>query len=157
MKYLAIGMAALFAMTVGLLSVPAYADEGAVPNGLINTLSSAQVQQMRTRGAGNVMSTATSATFDEFDFGFQSQYVTVCYRGGGTANTVAYLQLTPHGDFLGTSAIFIAGDASNPAAVTMTGGGDGTDKSCMTHPWKIRGLTFHTVANGDSTLEVNAF
>jgi len=163
MKKLLLG-AALAAFCFSF-SAPTLADSDI--DGVFQSLNNSAKRQSTERVTGRQMWTgsggATSVTMDVFDFGFKSNFIKLCVEAGATANTPAYFQFGKNQD-VSTSAIFIDGPDStdNPTvyssrAVPITGGGDGTDKSCTTQPWRTTALTMHSVASGTITVDVWAW
>ena len=166
----------LYATVAAVLFAPlALAGENiAPPGGYYAPMEQRQSKASLNRYAGGALSVESptgstgSTTTDRVEFGFLSNFVSVCVQGGIAAATVVYIRFEfdastdNWADRLATtSALYIAGSEGTTGlggpAMVMSGGGDGTNARCLNLPVRARGVTIHNVASATSTLEVNAW
>ena len=163
---------ALFS-SVLFISFAAVASDVAPPGPLFAPLTKDQARKSKRRFAGAVLSaeSVTVSTTDRLAFGFTSNWVSLCLQGGtatATSSIILYFRFEQNAstalwaDRTSTgSAAYIAGTILNGpggnAALTITGGGDGTDARCMSIPIQARGITIHNVSSATGTLDVNAW
>ena len=131
------------------------------PDGLWETLSKTQRDTSSNRGWGNALGVvAGNTTFATADWGFTSNYVTLCVIAGLAAGDHVYYRLgaTDPGTNATDSAAFISGatDLTPGRALVLSGSGDGTDKHCETHPYRTDGLIFHA-SSVSATVDVSAY
>ncbi len=155
-KFLLAALAAIFVM--GGFSVV----QAGPPDGLWETLSNTARTNSAKRGYGNALAvTAGNTTFATADFGFVSNYVTLCFQAGGTVGNVVYYRLGASPTVQATnSADFIAGNTTvgikiSGRAFVLSGSGDGTDQKCQTHPYHTDGIVFHAI-DTTATVDVTA-
>ena len=124
------------------------------------------------RNAGNLNTNTDTVftTIDAVNFGFMTRYVRICLRPESAdtyfrLNTSVSLTTIGGGTDLnlwelGTSANFVSGNASfdfgalpMTAPATSATAGEGIRSSCMTQPWRTRGIIAHIVS-GLATIDV---
>ncbi len=156
-------LAAIAVIFAGGFSVANAADNTGPPDGLWETLTELQRTATSRRAFGQQVFlglTEAAASSVVVDWGFTSNYVVVCLQEGVTANSPIYIRLgasnpaTNGADFRDGADNLVAGQA-----VPMSGGGaDGTEQTCMSHPWRTDGLTlFAGDSNTTATVDVTAY
>ncbi len=114
-----------------------------------------------------------TSTTDIVDFGFTSDYVTVCVEGDATA--LVYFRFSRAGVTAGatSSALFISGAGGTSATgragvivspsigrafpATAVNAAFTSRDICQTHAWAIGGIEFHVETAMTATLSVNAY
>lgn len=164
----------IFTFLVGLfLAFSAFAGP---PDGLYPPLDQRAADSSARRYSGDSLSvenatgSTLNSTTDRFQFGFQSEWVSVCLQANQSlgATTDVYIRFEFDAstdlwsDRLATqSSYYIAGTAGvtglGTRAIALKSGGDGTDSRCVNLRVKARGITMHTVSSGTATLDVIAY
>lgn len=161
---------ALFAIGL-LLAAPAWAGP---PDSLYPPVNERQSDASKRRYSGNVMSVDTSdsdvhTTTDRFEFGFQSNWVSICIRANAAVAATAdvYFRFEHNAstdlwaDRLATQSSYYINGVNGVRglgvpAMTIAGGGDGTGSRCISMAVQARGLTLHQVSSATATLDVIA-
>jgi len=163
-------LAYFFAGMIVASAVPAVAaDMITPPAGLYPPVDQRQSDSSRRRYAGQRMSMENTShtTTDRVQFGFQSNWVSICVRGGLASTVGVYFRFEfdastdNWADRLATqSSYYINGTAGiaglGTQAGVISGGGDGTDAKCASFPVQARGLTVHMPTQNTATLDVIA-
>ena len=155
LKYLLAAVAVFFL-------TPVLAANVGPPDGLWQTLDKTQRDTSSRRAYGTSLfllgtTSAPSASSAAVDWGFTSNYVVICIRGGLDATGDVYIRLAstvvPTND-----TDFISGGIANagPPAIPMSGGGDGTDQHCQVHPWRTDGVAVYA-QDGQATIDISAY
>ena len=106
--------------------------------------------------------TTMAATWDEIDFGFQSDYVTICVHAN--THVPVYFRF---GDTLSgnatTDALFQNGSDGMPGRagiifpINVTTTAAATEDVCMTNAWRVQGIVLHVENTSGATIDVNAY
>jgi len=155
-----------------LLAIPASADP---PDSLLQPLGKRQADSSMRRYSGDVLSVENAtgstgnSTTDRFQFGFQSEWVSICIRAnqplGATRDVYLRFEFDASSDnwadrLATQSSYYINGTAGvaglGVQAMSMHNGGDGTDSHCQSFAVRARGLTIHTTSSATATLDVIA-
>ena len=162
MRYLLIGLFLIASLLFGLAVL------AGPPDGLMETLSKTERDVMSRRSFGQAVglvgANTTTTSSVSVDWGFTSNYVTVCLVAPTTTDQVVFMRLgstnpaTNEDDFIDGASNLVPG-----RAIPLSGAGDGTDTYCETHPWRTDGMTFFVpsfVGLGtvvlDATVDVSA-